>query len=206
MLITPASPPPATRRLVDNSSIEHPAVLVQTADSGPNVALSGSSYPDQRMGELLGALGTLSLELAKALLPRYKGHIQGICLTFDAISKVKEIIDEGRIDAFDAIELGSLGLDFTALTREFSGHPISADLDMTRNTAGLIVKMHDQYYAGAVTDPLLEALSHAPQPSVWKAFYRVWDLLSDEHFHQQLAESKRPGSTQVNLTEWVKAR
>jgi hypothetical protein len=189
----PIAPPWLTQKLVDESAVATPAVLIRTPYAVPNAYIAPQTYLDQPLKELLLACKELGAVVAKQLFPDHQGVIDGLCLAFDLVGKVRELVESAAFDLNDALDLGKIGLDGVQLGQiALRGGQAPPTLVQAQAGVGFIVKVRDAYFAGPLADPVLPTLATLPDQGLSKNLYKILTILGSDQFHAALLAAGKP--------------
>jgi len=208
----PIAPQGLTRQLVDASAVDAPAIFIRTLPPHPNVFVApphpgaphlGASHlgaphlGEQRTGDhayplLWWLFKTLSIAVAQQLFPDPQTVVSGLCLVFDLMGNVQELVEAGVFDLDDAIALGKVALDPVALPTLLVNRMGGVGMVPLNASTGFIAKVRTAYFAGPLIEAPWSSLTPPPDPELVTNLLRMWRFLTSDHLHAALTNAKKP--------------
>ncbi len=177
-----------TQQLVDASTIAAPAIYIRTTATLPNLFLAPHSYVEKPGSALGAAFAQLGGALVQQLFPGHQAVVNGLCLAFDHLGQIGELVESGAFALDDAIELGRLALDGGRWHEPpLTVHPTATLLTQVQAGVGFIVKVRSAYFAGPVIDPILPPRTYLPDQEMVAQLTQLWLYLAGDQFHTALA-------------------
>ena len=102
--------PSAPQSIDPKTTVEHPTALIFTRGAQTNFATSRATHDDPVWQKLTGPLAILAGEAVKIWAPDGANLIDGVVVAIGGAAKVSSMMNDGKIDAGEMVDIGELAV------------------------------------------------------------------------------------------------